>query len=90
VFEIAKTAVGYASTPTTLVALNSDAFSTAGLIADGNGDLFGTTTGLDPTTFGPLTNGTVFEIVKTASGYASRPPRSSASSGRMARRPSAA
>ena len=70
-FEIAKTAVGYASTPTTLVALSDDAFSEAGLIADANGDLFGTTTGIDGGAH--LTDGTVFEIVKTASGYASTP-----------------
>ena len=44
-FEIAKTASGYASTPTTLVSFNGtdgrEPF--AGLIADGAGDLFGTT-----------------------------------------------
>jgi uncharacterized repeat protein (TIGR03803 family) len=72
-FEIAKTAVGYASTPTTLVSLSEDAFSEAGLITDANGDLFGTTTGIDPTTFSTLTNGAVFEVLKTASGYASTP-----------------
>ena len=45
VFEIAKTATGYASTPTTLVSFNgADGGVPAGsLIADANGDLFGTT-----------------------------------------------
>jgi uncharacterized repeat protein (TIGR03803 family) len=38
------------------------------LIADHNGDLFGTTTGGGANGFG-----TVFEIAKTASGYASTP-----------------
>ena len=45
VFEIAKTATGYASTPTTLVSFNgaNGANPHGGLIADANGDLFGTT-----------------------------------------------
>jgi len=70
VFEIAKTATGYASTPTVLV--NFDSTSgvrpQAGLIADANGNLFGTTTG-----GGANNGGTVFEIAKTATGYASTP-----------------
>ena len=68
VFEIVKTASGYASTPTTLVSFNGDDANGAGpsgsLIADANGDLFGTTVG---------GNGTAFEIAKTADGYASTP-----------------
>ena len=74
VFEIAKTASGYASTPTVLVsfcALANCADGSrpeAGLIADANGNLFGTTR------FGGANgSGTVFEIAKTASGYASTP-----------------
>src|SRR5271166_4671786 len=46
VFEIAKTARGYASTPTTLVSFNgtNGAYPYyATLIADANGNLFGTT-----------------------------------------------
>ena len=45
VFEIAKTAHGYASTPTTLVNFNyaNGGTPAAGLIADAHGDLFGTT-----------------------------------------------
>jgi hypothetical protein len=72
VFEIAKTASGYASTPTVLVSFNSTdgAFPDGSLIADANGDLFGTT--LEGGASNSL-NGTVFEIVKTASGYASTP-----------------
>ena len=74
VFEITKTASGYASTPTILVSFNrSKGFQPmAGLIADAKGNLFGTTLygGASP---GPLGDGTVFEIVKTASGYASTP-----------------
>jgi uncharacterized repeat protein (TIGR03803 family) len=70
VFEIAKTADGYASTPITLVNFNfSDgAYPDAGLIADANGNLFGTTIG-----GGASGNGTVFEIVKIGTGYASTP-----------------
>jgi uncharacterized repeat protein (TIGR03803 family) len=60
VFEIAKTPTGYASTPTTLASFAEDS-AVDGLIADANGDLFGTT------------GDTVFEIVKTPTGYASSP-----------------
>ena len=84
VFEIAKTASGYASTPTILYSFCTQAncadgsMPLAGLIADANGNLFGTTLlggangagGLVlPTAFG----GTVFEVAKTAGGYASTP-----------------
>ena len=69
VFEIPKTASGYANTPTTLVAFGPEGYSPhGGLIVDANGDLFGTTE------FGGASgNGTVFEIAKTASGYTSTP-----------------
>ena len=70
VFEIAKTAGGYASTPTTLVSFNgtNGEIPGAGLIADANGDLFGTTFA-----GGASNDGTLFEIAKTAAGYASTP-----------------
>jgi uncharacterized repeat protein (TIGR03803 family) len=70
VFEIAKTAGGYASTPTTLVSFNSTngGHPWAGVIADANGNLFGTTGG-----GGAYGYGTVFEVTKTAGGYASTP-----------------
>ena len=70
VFEIAKTASGYASTPTTLVSFNGTdgAGPVNGLIIDSAGDLFGTTY-----SGGASGDGTVFEIAKTASGYASTP-----------------
>jgi hypothetical protein len=73
VFEIAKTAGGYAGTPTTLVSLSDDddngLFPDGSLIADADGDLFGTTP------FGGANGmaGTVFEIAKTAGGYAGTP-----------------
>jgi uncharacterized repeat protein (TIGR03803 family) len=68
VFEIVKTADGYASTPTTLVSFNgTNGFQPdASLIIDASGNLFGTTQA------GGV-NGTVFEIAKTAGGYASSP-----------------
>ena len=74
VFEIAKTAGGYASAPTTLVSFNvSDGRQPeAGLIADSHGDLFGTTARGGGAN-GTVGNGTVFEIAKTAGGYASAP-----------------
>jgi uncharacterized repeat protein (TIGR03803 family) len=70
VLEIAKTAGGYASTPTDLVSFQSpDGEQPQGsLIADANGDLFGTTT-----SGGASNDGTVFEVKKTAGGYASAP-----------------
>jgi len=62
VFEIAKTASGYASTPTTLVTFNGSNGETpvAGLIADAAGDLFGTTQA-----GGANDIGTVFELTET-------------------------
>jgi uncharacterized repeat protein (TIGR03803 family) len=69
VFEIAKTATGYASTPTTLVSFNdANGAEPLTLIADAQGNLFGTTI-----TGGQYGHGTVYEIVKTAHGYASSP-----------------
>jgi len=70
VFEIVKSTSGYASTPTTLVSFNvtNGVYPYAGLIADANGNLFGTTYNA-----GAFGAGTVFEIVKTSSGYASTP-----------------
>jgi uncharacterized repeat protein (TIGR03803 family) len=71
VFEIAKTAHGYASTPTTLVSFNgaNGADPIAGPVADAHGDLFGTTVA-----GGANRDGTVFEIAKTADGYAAPSP----------------
>ena len=68
-FEIANTATGYASTPTVLAGFN-DAIGThpSAPIADANGNLFGTTLG-----GGSTAQGTVYEIAKTATGYASIP-----------------
>ena len=70
VFEIAKTAGGYANTPATLVSFNGadGTDPERSLIADSNGDLFGTTYG-----GGEFGYGTVFEVTKTATGYASTP-----------------
>ena len=70
VFEIVKTATGYASTPTTLVSFNGADGGTpdGSLILDGNGDLFGTTS-----SGGANGDGTVFEIALTALGYATTP-----------------
>jgi uncharacterized repeat protein (TIGR03803 family) len=70
IFEIAKTADGYATTPTTLISFdNTDgAMPFSGVIADAEGNLFGTTY------FGGANgDGTVFEIAKTADGYANTP-----------------
>ncbi len=69
-FEIAKTSAGYASTPTTLVSFNGNGGSVplGSLIADANGDLFGTTY-----EGGASGDGTAFEIAKTSAEYASTP-----------------
>jgi uncharacterized repeat protein (TIGR03803 family) len=71
VFEIARdstTSTGYASTPKTLVSFDGSdgALPIAGLIADANGNLFGTTAN-----GGASDDGTVFEI--TGSGFV--PPK---------------
>ena len=57
-------------TLTTLVSFNGTNGSepSSGLVADSAGDLFGTTY-----SGGTSGDGTVFEIAKTASGYASTP-----------------
>ena len=70
VFEIARTAGGYANTPTVLVSFNGTdgASPQAGLIADARGNLFGTTGA-----GGANGAGTVFEITRTAGGYAGTP-----------------
>ncbi len=67
VFEIAKTAGGYASTATLLTSFQSSTGGRplGGLIADANGDLFGTASN-----GGASADGGVFEIAKTANGYA--------------------
>ncbi|HTW53383.1 MAG TPA: choice-of-anchor tandem repeat GloVer-containing protein [Stellaceae bacterium] len=74
VFEITKTNTGYAASPTTLYSFCAKTNCAdgeaplAGLIADDNGNLFGTTGG-----GGANGQGTVFEIVNTNSGYATSP-----------------
>ena len=70
VFEIAKTKGGYASAPITLVSFTGadGEFPEGSLIADAAGNLFGTTD-----QGGADNLGTVFEIAKTKSGYASAP-----------------
>src|SRR5262249_44951701 len=76
-FKIAKTASGYANIPTTLVSFDGrDGFIPyAGLIIDPNGNLFGTTYLGGAGYVGPTSPGlgTVFEVVKTANGYANVP-----------------
>jgi len=74
VFEIAKTSGTYSSTPTILANFNftNGANPTAGLVADAQGDLFGTTEGGGSAVDGFVTyegEGTVFEIAKQAGGY---------------------
>jgi hypothetical protein len=70
VFETAKTITGYASTPITVIDFNrctsGPATPMGGLIADANGNLFGTSQN-GSTNF---IDDTVFEIAKTATGYA--------------------
>ena len=73
-YELAKTNSGYASTPGYEISFNgTTAYGPfGGLIADANGDLFGTTYA-DGYDSGPDGDGTVFEIVKTGSTYAATP-----------------
>ena len=69
VYELANTASGYATGATTLVSFDGSGSGPAvpfsGLIADGNGDLFGSTY-----YGGANGDGTVFEIVNTSTGFA--------------------
>jgi uncharacterized repeat protein (TIGR03803 family) len=66
VFEIAKTAGGYVSTPTIAVSFNfTNGEPFAGVIADASGNLFGTESG------GQYGDGTVFEV--TDSGFVPPP-----------------
>ena len=71
-FEIAKTASGYASTPTILFNFDTThgANPYGNLIIDAAGNLFGTTAQGGNVGNGP---GTVFELPKTPDGYASTP-----------------
>ena len=75
-FEIKKTATGYASAPTTVVSFSgtNGGEPFASLIADANGDLFGTTSA-----GGANNDGTVFEI--NDSGFV--PPRPPPANGRQ-------
>ncbi len=68
VFEIVRTASGYAASPVTLISFDhqNGAWPESDLVIDPAGDLFGTTLR------GAAGNGgVVFEVAKTASGYAS-------------------
>jgi uncharacterized repeat protein (TIGR03803 family) len=66
VFEITKTKGRYADAPTTLVSFKgvNGQIPFGPLLADTAGDLFGTTSG------GNASDGTVFELAKTKTGYA--------------------
>jgi hypothetical protein len=70
VFELVKTPTGYAAMPTVLVSFDgaNGAAPYAGLMPDKSGNLYGSTT-----EGGEFGNGVVFEIAKTASGYANTP-----------------
>jgi hypothetical protein len=66
IIEIVKTSDGYASTPTTLATLGAaDGTPSGSLVADAAGNLFGITNG-----GGANGAGEIFEIAKTADGYA--------------------
>ncbi len=67
VFELLRTATGYATTPLVLASLTSSDGSgpVGGLVMDAAGNLFG----VQPTG-GALGYGAVFEVAKTATGYA--------------------
>ena len=66
VYEIVKTPTGYASTPFILASLDFNSTPYSGLTMDAAGNLFGTTTH-----GGAYGFGSVFEVAKTATGYAS-------------------
>ena len=68
VFEIAKTANGYASQPVILDTNSPPGSEVDGLVADAAGDLFGIVNNFNS---GNPTPSAVFEIAKTSSGYSS-------------------
>jgi uncharacterized repeat protein (TIGR03803 family) len=70
VFEILHVGGTYSSSPTLLASFNTTDGSApeSNLVADGDGNLFGTTS-----TDGMSHDGTVFELAKTAGGFASTP-----------------
>jgi len=72
VFEIAKTANGYAGTPAVLVSFNGTdgANPSGGLVANANGDLFGTTADEYPSGVG-----TVFEVLCFLAGTVTPSPQ---------------
>jgi uncharacterized repeat protein (TIGR03803 family) len=86
VFEITRTAGGYAGTPTVLASFSGadGTYPWAGLIADSDGNLFGTTA-----YGGANDDGTVFEITRTAGGYADTPTLLASFSGADGRVPEA-
>ena len=71
VYEIASTGAGYGGVATTLVSFNAangtSTYPEASLILDSEGNLFGTTRG------DGYDAGSVFEVVKTGTGYANTP-----------------
>ena len=71
VFELAKTDTGYANIPLVLVSFDGQngGGPSGELVVDSAGDLFGTTS----IGGAPAHTGTVFEVAKTATGYASTP-----------------
>ena len=67
VFELAETSAGYVlNTLYSFTGVGNGALPNGGLVADANGDLFGTTQ-----SGGANNDGTVFELARTATGYAS-------------------
>ena len=68
ILELAKTSQGYASTATILATFGSGTSLSPHLTLDSQGDIFGTLL-----TGGANGKGEIFELVKTASGYAATP-----------------
>lgn len=72
VFEIANTPTGYADAATVLVSFDklNGGYPIGGLLVDANGDLVGTTAGFGSFFNSPYNDGTVFEIAKSSTGFA--------------------
>ncbi len=68
IYEIAETAAGYATVPSTLASFATPGESQGNLFVDGTGNLLGTSSG-----GGAAGQGAIFELARTATGYADTP-----------------
>jgi hypothetical protein len=76
--ELLKTATGYATTPTILASFDANSETPDGIAVDKAGNIFGTSEPLFP---GTGTAPTLYEVLKTPTGYAARTTLSDSDAG---------